>query len=1105
MSFSGKKVVKRIAIALGALVVFILGLLFVLPVFFKDTINEEVKKLLAESIEGEVAFDDISVSFYKNFPYLTATILHPSVEGVQVDSLQPMHLLQAKELGLGINMMSLLDSKISFNRLFIDSPVVDLLVNEKGEANYMVVKATDDSQEEEKGFDLQIDQLEIKNAQIRYCDEAGNMHFNAINFDYLGSGNMSEAVFQLKSKIRVRSFDFSFDNVFYVKDKPLLADLETLIDTKSLTFEFQKNNVKIKDLLVSFIGRFGFIENGYDMLFDIDTEKGSLNELLSLVPPEYQNWLDQTRFDGVVDGHFKLEGQFLALDTIRPSINLDLAIANGRIQHGEVLDPIEDLTLDFHFKMPSLDMEQSEVIIDQLAFSIAGRKSDISLHTTGFETPTIQSAIALDLDLELIQKAVGFTGVNLKGDLQVKGKIDGQYAMGVVETRTLRTVKRDTVITSIPTFDLDGMIRNGYFKLDSLPQALEQISFDVKAEGGTNKIEDIKFRIDNLNLLAMDNFVKGHLAVNNLKTYDVDARIEANVDFENIKEFIPFDDAVLRGNLMIDGTVKGSYEPKRKRFPIMNTEVKLNNGYVQLKRLPELPIEDIQVHMIVKSSRGSMNDLSIEVLPINFKIAKEPFQLAASLYNLNNLNYNITSKGTINIGDIYKIFKVDGIDVHGRIITSLFLKGLQSDAIKGDFDKLKNGGKFEVDNIKIHSELFPYPLHIKKGVFKFFKEKMGFEKFVATYGTSEINMKGYLTNVIDYILKEDTLKGKFTFESPYFNVDEFMMFDSKGSSTNATASSSGTGVIQVPKNLNILFDADAKKIKYSEYNLENFTGSLLVNGGKIDLQKTNFGLIGTQVAMNGTYEPTGFRKAKFDYAIQASDFDIQRAYKEITLFREMVSMAKDAHGQVSLNYELKGDLDKNMFPVFRSLEGGGSLTLENIEFKGFNLLGAIAKETNTKSLEEGKATDVEIKTTIKDNVMTIERTRMKMAGFRPRFEGQVSLDGEMNIGLRLGLPPMGIIGIPMKIQGNSDNFKIKLGRYKPSEVLGRPTDDDDEDDEEQPEEGIESGATPETGVTPESGAIPETGTVPEATPQEATKPTEVTAPVTKEKIAEPAA
>ncbi|MBN8110545.1 hypothetical protein J0J25_23865, partial [Vibrio vulnificus] len=83
----------------------------------------------------------------------------------------------------------------------------------------------------------------------------------------------------------------------------------------------------------------------------------------------------------------------------------------------------------------------------------------------------------------------------------------------------------------------------------------------------------------------------------------------------------------------------------------------------------------------------------------------------------------------------------------------------------------------------------------------------------------------------------------------------------------------------------------------------------------------------------------------------ASEFDIQRAYHEITLFREMVSMAKDAYGNVSLDYKLKGVLDKNMFPVMKSLEGAGVLSIEDISFKGFKLLGAIANKTDAKSLE----------------------------------------------------------------------------------------------------------------------------------------------------------
>lgn len=59
---------------------------------------------------------------------------------------------------------------------------------------------------------------------------------------------------------------------------------------------------------------------------------------------------------------------------------------------------------------------------------------------------------------------------------------------------------------------------------------------------------------------------------------------------------------------------------------------------------------------------------------------------------------------------------------------------------------------------------------------------------------------------------------------------------------------------------------------------------------------------------------------------------------------------------------------------------------------------------------------------------------MKIAGFRPRIEGQTSFDGRINFKMRLGLPPLGIIGIPMRITGTQDNPKIKLGRNDSEEI-----------------------------------------------------------------------
>ncbi|MNL59777.1 hypothetical protein D3C87_1835310 [compost metagenome] len=55
---------------------------------------------------------------------------------------------------------------------------------------------------------------------------------------------------------------------------------------------------------------------------------------------------------------------------------------------------------------------------------------------------------------------------------------------------------------------------------------------------------------------------------------------------------------------------------------------------------------------------------------------------------------------------------------------------------------------------------------------------------------------------------------------------------------------------------------------------------------------------------------------------------------------------------------------------------------------------------------------------------------MRVAGFRPRFEGQVSFDGRLNMKGRLGLPPFGLFGIPLSITGTQENPKVALKRNK---------------------------------------------------------------------------
>ena len=176
-------------------------------------------------------------------------------------------------------------------------------------------------------------------------------------------------------------------------------------------------------------------------------------------------------------------------------------------------------------------------------------------------------------------------------------------------------------------------------------------------------------------------------------------------------------------------------------------------------------------------------------------------------------------------------------------------------------------------------------------------------------------------------------------------------------------------------------------------------------------------------------------KAFFDFKIKAEDFDIKRAYNEIAMFRDLASSAEKAEGIVSLDYRIKGRLNAEMYPVLSSLEGGGTLSLKKIKVYGLKLFNDISKSTQKEGISNPDMSKVDIKTTIKNNIITLEQFRFKVSGIRIRIAGTTTFDSRLNLKIRLGLPPLGIFGIPLKVTGPMDNLKIKYGKGGTSDEM----------------------------------------------------------------------
>lgn len=1017
----------------------ILLALFLAPILFPGTVTEKVKNWANSSLDGELNFSRVRLSFFNHFPSLTVTLHDFSLKGSA--PFKKDTLISAGKISLGINLKSLIfDKSIRINKIFVSDAVINAEVNEKGEANYNVYvsdKKKPAASNDSSSAALKLEKITVENSHLLYNDKSVAILINAKGFNYTGSGDLSKAIFDLYSHAKIDSLDFYFNNESYLLHKKIDADLITKINTNSLAFLFQKNTLLINKLPVEFSGKLDFLPNGYDIDFTLTSLKSDLHDFITALPPQYIGWLQKTRVKGNTDILFTLKGKYIASGNSMPDMALNMKIRDGYIAYADAPFPASHLFLNLDTKIPALSPDSMQVKIDSLFFNVDKDYFNAVLSTKGLSNPYLSARINTEMDLDKLDKALGFTSIDLKGKYQCTFTADGQYRSGP----NPNSLRHENILVGIPAFKLHSVLQNGYFKYDSLPQAITNIQFNLNSSCPDNDYRNTGISLINLSAEALNNFIRGHVTISSLKEMLVDAGIQSNINLAEIKKLYPVEGFDLSGLLKLNITSKGKYDAAKKTFPQTTADILLQNGAVKTSYYPN-PVSDIQLTAKATDATGSLKDLRLTVQPASFQFEGKPFTVQASLQNFEDIQYDVKANGEINLAKIYKVFARKGMDVSGFIKANLSLQGRQSDAMNGRYNNLHNEGTLELKDISTSSEYFPKPFIIRQGVFKFKQDKVWFSNFLAGYGQSDFTMNGYLQNVIEYALSGNgKLKGNFSTGSRFINADEFAAYapvkDSSQNSIVTTAvlpASAETGVVIIPSNLDLELNTTAQKVAYNGLDLQNVKASLVIDQGRLVLKETGFNLIGCEVIMNASYGSLSPVKASFDYKIQAKDFDIKKAYNEIKLFHDMASAAGKAEGIVSLDYSLKGILDGNMHPVYPSLEGGGVLSIKKVKVMGLKLFTAVAQKTGKDSVSNPDLSKVDIKTTIKNNIITIERFKMKIAGFRPRIEGQTSFDGRLNLKMRLGLPPLGIIGIPMRITGTQDNPKIKLGKGDKEEI-----------------------------------------------------------------------
>lgn len=998
--------------------------LFIIPLLIPDTINKQITQAINKNIKGEIGFSDARLSLLSHFPSLTLDLDNFTLKGSE--PFKQDTLIHAARLSLGINLLSVLSDAVKVDEFYLDQASINVLTDSTGHSNYNIFQSSSTKEDTttERGTQIKLEGIYISKSTISYQDMSIPLQIRARGLNYSGKGDLSNDVFDLKSKLHIDEFDFLYAGSTYISRKKLDARLITNINTKSLSFKFNENNLTINTLPIEFIGAFAFIKDGYDMDFRTRAKDTDLKNIFSALPQEALDKLDKTTINGYAQINASLTGKYVVSRNLMPDLAFQLKIREGSIKNPKVSEPISKLFLDFKGEVPGLQPDSVDLLVDSLYFNIGTDYLASVTHVRGMSNPYIKTNTRSDLDLGKWVSVLNMDSLDMRGRLRLSLQSEGRF---IKQVKRSGIRKLDTLITHIPRFSLQANFSQGYLRYPGMPAALDRVNFDIRGSNPDGLYDNTSLSVRKIDIKALNNYINGDAEIKTAKNTPVDLRLKVLFNLADISKIYPLEGIKLGGNLKVDVQSKGHYNKKRKLFPRTTASVLMENGSIRSSHLNEA-LENIRIDASLNNNDGTLRGTKMNIRPIFFQMGGQPFRLAAQVNNFDNIHYRISSRGTLDIGKLYQLFAIKGYQVQGRIRTDFLLEGNQRDAMARRLHRLKNSGSMSISNLNIRTDLFPKDFLIKQGRFAFSQDEMHFKRFLAQYGQSDFQMQGSANNFINYFLGDtSSLRGQFSIRSRKINADEFMVYST---GQPAIQTSAPGGVIMIPENLNISFRANADKVIYNGLDIKNAAGSVQLSGGRLRLDSSGFTLAGARVKMDAGYKNKGTHSAVFNFKLNAENFDIARAYREVKLFRDMATSASKVKGLVSLDYQLSGRLNADMYPVLPSLKGEGVLSLRQVSLLGFKIMNAVGRETERESLTNPNLKDVNIKTKLANNILTISQTRMRIAGFRPRFEGEVALDGRLNLKGRLGLPPFGIFGIPLSITGTQSNPVVKLKRNK---------------------------------------------------------------------------
>lgn len=589
---------KKIYKVLLGIVVFLLIILISVPLLFQDKIMNLVKTTINNNVNAQVNFNDSNLSLLKNFPNASVQL-----SGLTVVNNEPFKgdtLAYAKQVNLKLKLTELFkssDEQLKIQSFDIDNAVINVLIDEKGNANYNIAKPSknDTDSTEPSTFGMSINSYSINNSVVKYNDKQGKINLELTDLNHTGSGDFSQSNSELTTQTSTL-FSFGMDGNSYAKNQKIELDAILGMDLNNMKFSFLKNEAKLNNLPLVFDGFVQVNENNQEVDINFKTPSSDFKNFLKLIPENYTKSIANVATTGDFSVNGKING--LIDDNNIPKLDINIQSNNASLKYPDLPKSIKNININAQIKNTTGKTENTFVTINGLSFKIdedtfSGKGNVYNLTSN----PKIDATLKGTLNLANINKAYP---IDLKNELSgiLKADLQTVFDMDAIKNNKLNRIKNNgTMQVSNFVFSSKDVVNPLHIKntvVNFTPGTVSLNKFD--ATTGKSDLNATGTLKNLLGFLLSDQKLQGSFKLNSNTFYVSDFMQETTEESTNnnnttnetlkIPAFLDCEVSANAKTVYYDNltlkNVKGKLLLKDEKAVLQNTDANLFNGKVVL-------------------------------------------------------------------------------------------------------------------------------------------------------------------------------------------------------------------------------------------------------------------------------------------------------------------------------------------------------------------------------------------------------------------------------------------------------------------------------------------------------------------------------------------